>query len=196
MRYFVTDCDGNACDRATTYLLNGIYPQGSFPSLACDDLQAMYDSSGIQGYTGYRDYIAAKSGVMLLEAMVGAIMETVHTIETRNPDLTAEEALDISVRKYGDWMGDAAGRIVDFVEYAKVHASETEPHNEMVAKTRIQGSTKDKQSTANQIHSMMKTLYPWNNWLVAVADHTSQVCMFDTRNNNSETFTVDTSRND
>ena len=46
-RYFVTDCDGNKCDQATTFLLNGLDPRGSFPALACDDLQAMYNSSGI-----------------------------------------------------------------------------------------------------------------------------------------------------
>jgi len=42
----------------------------------------MYNSSGIAGYVGYRDYIAAKSSVMLLEAALGIIMETVHLINT------------------------------------------------------------------------------------------------------------------
>ena len=52
---------------------------------------------------------------MLLESMVGAIMETVHTIETRDSALTDAEALDISVRKYGSWMIESAQNIVDKV---------------------------------------------------------------------------------
>ena len=68
-------------------------------------------------------------------------------------------------------------------------------HNENVAKTRIQGATKDKQSTADQLHSTMKTLYPWNNWAVAVANYTKYVCYFDYKCDNTESCTLDISRN-
>lgn len=74
------------------YLLNGLKPRGAFPTLECDYLSAMYDSSGVQGYTGYADYIATKSAMMLLEATVASIMETVNLISTTTT-LTPEEAL-------------------------------------------------------------------------------------------------------
>lgn len=80
--FFITDCNDNRCLNASRYILNGLAPEGSFPSLSCDMLQAMYNSSGISGYEGFRDYIATKASMLLVEGLLGVIMETVYIIET------------------------------------------------------------------------------------------------------------------
>ena len=54
--------------------------------------------------------MAAKNAMLLLEATVGIIMETINLIET-TPDLTPEEALDVQVTKFGPWTATAAARI-------------------------------------------------------------------------------------
>ena len=68
---FLEDCTGNRCLESPRFLLNGLSPRGSFPTLDCDYMEAFYRSSGIAGYVGYRDYIATKSSVLFLEATLG-----------------------------------------------------------------------------------------------------------------------------
>lgn len=95
--FFITDCDDNKCLEAARFTLNGLSPEGSFPSLSCDMLQGMYDSSGLSGYKGFRDYIATKGAMLLVEGLMGVVMETVYILETEMAKgLTAEEALEVS----------------------------------------------------------------------------------------------------
>ena len=105
---FITDCDDNKCFEAARYILNGLAPEGSFPSLECDMMKAMYDSSGLSGYKGFRDYIATKGAMLLIEGLMGVIMETIYIIETEmEKGLTAEEAVEVSNKKFGQWMIDS-----------------------------------------------------------------------------------------
>jgi len=114
---FLGDCTENRCHDAPRFLLNGLSPKGSFPTLDCDYMEAFYRSSGIAGYVGYRDYIATKSAVLFLEAALGLIMETVN-INIEEPDLTPKDALGLMVDEFGSWTVDAAKRIEAYIDKA------------------------------------------------------------------------------
>jgi len=126
----------------------------------------MYSSSGLAGYVGYRDYIATKSSVMLLEAALGIIMETVYLID-QNVDLTPLEALDVMVDKFGSWTVEAANNIKTTIDKAYNEAETTRPGNETTAKIRLYNN--DYQTTANNVMGAMSTIYPWNTWAVTVS---------------------------
>lgn len=119
--YFVTNCEGNACMNAARYLLNALAPRGAFPQFECDYLQEMYNSSGVQGYKGYQDYVATRSAMMLLESTVASIFETVNLIETS--DLSPEEALESTINRFGPWMTESAQRVKTIVQDCKDNAS-------------------------------------------------------------------------
>jgi len=144
---FVIDGSDNQFQDASRFLLNGLAPRGSFPLLACDYLEAMYASSGLGGYVGYRDYIATKSSVLLLEAALGIIMETVILIATE--PVTPEEALDSQVVKFGSWTVDAANNIKATINKAYNEAEITRPGNEKNAK--ISYFNSDRQKIADGI---------------------------------------------
>ena len=133
---------------------------------------------------------------MLVEAMVGQIMEAAHLIATE-PTLAPEEALDVVTRMYSSWTSDAAKAIKDTIQRCEDEADETRPTNETVAKNRIQGmaGVTDHQKAADQLQAQMKALYPWNNWMVSVAEYSKYVCYFDYACDDAVSCSHDTSRN-
>lgn len=167
---------------AARYLLNGLSPRGAFPELECNYLEAMYNSSGVQGYKGYRDYVATKSAMMLLESTVASIMETVNLIETS--DLTPEEALESTINRFGPWMKQSAEDVKKKVQACYDNASSTVDGNRATAVTRIFGATTDKQTRVDRLHDTLKSIYNWNNWVAAAANEYDHVCYFDYRCDN------------
>lgn len=129
----------------------------------------MYDHSGRLDYVGYRDYVASKAGMMLLEAGVGMVMETVSIIE-QNPDLDPMEALDMSIHEFGQWMKDAASRVKTYVADCEHNQGTTYGSNVNQVFVHALSYT-DYQQTADYIQGQLKAIYDWDHWVVAVAKY-------------------------